>query len=183
MEQPLWLTLVEAFSAASVALFTGMLYSAQQKSNRVLARQAEIQEAQQRLQQQLADLETGPWLVLGRRSAPGAGIFELYLSNPGRAGTAVTDVLRHESRPDRPRQETGTPLQLNSLTLPLALPPGETVVLMRGNSTEIKQAAGDGWLEVRYRSFSAEAPLLSDLWRLGKGRFVLEWAGEEVEEG
>jgi len=180
MEQPLWLTLVEAFSAASVALFTGMLYFAQQKSNRVLERQAEIQTAQQRLMELL---ETRPWLVLGVRTLPHAYAFELYLSNAGRSAAVIEDILRHHSRPTRPQSGVKTPLEGLGFTLPLALPPGRSEVLVQKTLNERERVAGKGWLEVHYRTLSAEAPLLSDLWRLEEGRFVLEWAGEEVEEG
>ena len=165
-----------------LAIYTRELVKAQEASNRVLERQAEIQAAQQRLMELL---EAKPWLVLGKKgsSSTSGGTFELYLTNIGRAGVAVVEALWHRSKPDRPRQGTGTALRSPGIVLPLALPPGGTAALIKGSSMEIEQVAGDGWLEVRYRALSAEAPLLSDLWRLGKERFVLEWAGEEVEEG
>jgi len=200
MEQPLWPTVLQVLSALAapvVAIFTWKLarytrelVKAQKASNRVLERQAELMdrqtellEAQQRLQEQLAEIEVKPWLVIGKRSTSGANSYELYLSNAGLAGAVVTKIVKHAGKPERPQSGAGKPLSILSLSLPLALQPKETQPLLRGTASEVEEAAGGGWLEVRYRANAPGFPLLSDLWRLDGGRFVPEWVGEEVKEG
>ena len=190
MEQPLWLTVVQALSALSapvVAFFTWKLagytrelVKAQNMSNQVLERQAEIQEAQQRLMELL---EARPWLVLEARTFPNTYEFELSLSNAGRSAAVVEGIYRHDSRPTHPRESEASSLKGLGFALPLALSPGRSETLIRGKLSGFYEITNKGWIEIRYRALSPNSPLLSDLWKLEGWRFVLEWAGEEVEEG
>jgi len=176
MTQPLWLTLVEAVSAAAVAIFTGKLYSAQRASNSVLEQQAELmdrqahlQKAQQRIQEQLAAGELRPLVSVYLSAATS----QLLFINLGKYGVEVEGAWVHQHLPGNPGggkevafgagvQGLGSPSPGKPI-FPLGLAPGASVTLSLGGNPLPHEAEV---LEVRYRYGVSPEALLSDLWKI-----------------
>jgi len=174
-----WSAAIQALATVCMAILSAALLLVQSHQRRIL-------KAQQETQMALAKLETEPRLILEKAPLT-PGYEELRATNPGRVGVVVEEILRHEGRPEPGGTSEGTPLASHVKaplpTLPFAVLPWSPVRLFEGKIGDLDAVLNSKYIEVRYRLPSKAAPLLSDLWRLEGGRFVLEWAGEKVEEG
>jgi len=168
-----------------LAIYTRELVKAQEASNRVLERQAEIQEAQQKLQEKLAAGEARPLLALqampfcGNSTRSSNTLYHIALTNLGRYGVMVVKLKQYQQKPNGPDSENavGTPAGASKDTFPIPLPPGESKCL-KGTAFDPYEGK---WIEVVYED-GASGRRCSDVWRY-TGRnlgFVREWWAKDI---
>jgi hypothetical protein len=189
--------LVVAAFTWKLAQYTQELVKAQEASNRVVERQAELmkrqtvlQEAQHRLQERLAESEGRPLLALqaelscnkrGGATRRGNNPTYLALTNLGRYGVLVTKLKQYQQKPSAPDAKgfAGTPAGQGKQRFPLPLPPGKSECL---RDSQFHPHHGS-WVEVVYED-GASGRRRSDLWQYTGARlgFVREWWAREVLE-
>ena len=178
MEQSVLLTAVKVLSGLSapiMAVFSYKLVQAQRASNEVLKQQAQLQEVQQRLQEQLVVSEVRPLVsVYLSLAAPP----HLILYNLGKYGAEIEGVWVHRHLPTAPSrgeavkfapkvQGLGVPSEGVPI-FPLGLAPGTSVALSLPVNLPISHETEA--LEVRYRHGANPGALLSDLWRIERSQ-------------